>query len=162
MTTTQPTLFDPQPVAPPQLIRIAIDGQPVAKGRGKIGKPIYSQKRGSMFTPVYTPIKTRKYESRISDEAAKVMKGIAPITRVVKVSIWVYVPIPNSMPKKHLSAAMDGTLRPGTKPDIDNYIKSALDGLNTIVIKDDNQVAELRAYKLYSDKPRMIIEVIVL
>lgn len=42
------------------------------------------------------------------------------------------------------------------KPDIDNYLKALLDSMTGIVFKDDGQVVECRARKLYSMKPKII------
>lgn len=43
---------------------------------------------------------------------------------------------------------------PIIKPDLDNYIKSVLDGLNGLAFEDDNQIIRIDAIKLYSDHPR--------
>lgn len=43
----------------------------------------------------------------------------------------------------------------GKKPDIDNYLKALLDSMTGIVFKDDGQVVECKARKLYSLKPRI-------
>ena len=45
------------------------------------------------------------------------------------------------------------------KPDIDNYLKALLDSMTGIVFKDDGQVVECRARKLYSLKPRIEFEI---
>lgn len=47
----------------------------------------------------------------------------------------------------------------GKKPDIDNYLKSLLDSMTGVVFKDDGQVVECRARKLYSLKPRIEFEI---
>jgi Holliday junction resolvase RusA-like endonuclease len=54
---------------------------------------------------------------------------------------------------------LSGFLRPTSRPDTDNYIKSVQDALNGIVWKDDSQVVALIADKWYSDKPRIEIDV---
>ena len=41
------------------------------------------------------------------------------------------------------------------KPDIDNYLKALLDSMTGIVFKDDGQVVECKARKLYSLKPKI-------
>lgn len=45
------------------------------------------------------------------------------------------------------------------KPDIDNYLKALLDSMTGVVFKDDGQVVECRARKLYSMKPRIEFEI---
>jgi len=155
-----PTLFDQMPdMNQPECIRVIVNGTPVAKGRGRIGKPIISKKTGQKFTPVYTPVETRHYEDRIRQAARCAIGDKEPVSGAVTVFVFIYLPIPKSMPKKYIAGAMDGLRRPETKPDIDNYVKSALDGINKIIIHDDNQVAELHAFKHYADQPRMEIEV---
>lgn len=137
---------------------IEIAGQPVAKGRGRIGTmPIKgtSKVRGM----IYTPKKTASYENRIKAAAQEAMIGQNPITGAVFVSVTAYVGIPESWSNKKKAQALAGELLPVTKPDIDNYVKSAFDGINTIIIADDNQVTNCGARKLYSEKPRLFIEV---
>lgn len=134
-------------------IIIEIDGKAVAKGRGKVGK--LADGRVTVFTPAHT----RKYENLIRLAAGKAMGDRDPIDGAVEVFVHVYIDYPKSLSKKKLADAVMGFLKPCTKPDIDNYVKSALDGINTIVIKDDNQVVSLHAYKVYRSKPAMRIEV---
>jgi Holliday junction resolvase RusA-like endonuclease len=52
-----------------------------------------------------------------------------------------------------------GDIRPAKKPDIDNFIKIAMDGLNCVVFCDDNQVVELYAFKQYHETPSLSIVV---
>ncbi len=136
---------------------IEIAGKPEAKGRGRIGR--VQPKNGAAFSTVFTPAHTRKYEAVIREHASRAMEGKNPIVGPVTVFVDVFLAIPASASQKKKAAAIDGQLRPCTKPDIDNYIKSALDGINTIVINDDNQVVELHAKKLFSLRPRMVIDV---
>lgn len=131
---------------------LTIDGKAVAKGRGR-----HAVVNG--HARVFTPAHTRTYENRIKDAAAAAMVGRDPIAGAVEVFVHVYLPYPKSMTKKKMSAAVAGFIRPCTKPDIDNYVKSALDGINAIVIVDDNQVVSLHAHKVYRHKPAMRIEV---
>ena len=48
---------------------------------------------------------------------------------------------------------------PGSRPDLDNFIKAALDGCNEIVFRDDSLVVTIMASKRYSDKPALTIAV---
>lgn len=45
------------------------------------------------------------------------------------------------------------------KPDIDNYLKALLDSMTGIIFKDDGQVVECRARKLYSLNQRIEFEI---
>ena len=132
---------------------IDIDGKPIAKGRGRIGK--LADGRATIFTPTAT----RQNENLIKMAAMRAMDGRDPIEGAVEVFVHVYLDYPKSASKKKLSEMVSGRIRPCTKPDIDNYVKSALDGINTIVFKDDNQVVSLHAHKVYRSKPAMRIEV---
>jgi len=134
-------------------IVIEIDGEPVAKGRGRIGR--MPNGRPVMFTPVAT----RKNENLIKMAAMAAMKGRNPILTAVCVKLAVYIGFNKSMSKKKLKDAEAGFLRPCSKPDLDNFLKSALDGINTIVIRDDSQVVGFEAFKMYRAKPGMRIEV---
>lgn len=66
---------------------------------------------------------------------------------------------PERWSKAKRSAAIAGEILPMWRPDADNYVKAALDALNGIVFNDDAQVCSLSAQKIYSDKPRLRIEV---
>ena len=39
---------------------------------------------------------------------------------------------------------------PTVKPDLDNYIKSVLDAMNGIILKDDSQIVSIEASKKYT------------
>ena len=45
------------------------------------------------------------------------------------------------------------------KPDIDNYVKAVLDGLNGLLFVDDKQIIELTARKKYSESARTEVTV---
>ena len=59
--------------------------------------------------------------------------------------------VPKSYSKKKRIEALEGKIRP-TKADIDNYIKSVLDGLNKKAFKDDRYVYAVLAEKEYSEE----------
>ncbi len=134
-------------------IVIEIDGEPVAKGRGKIGRMANGR------PVIFTPAKTRNNENLIKMAAMGAMKGRDPIKGAVAVKVGVYIAFPKSFSKKKLRDAELGFVRPCVKPDLDNFYKSAMDGLNAIVFVDDNQVVELNGFKMYRTKPGMRIEV---
>jgi Holliday junction resolvase RusA-like endonuclease len=63
---------------------------------------------------------------------------------------------------KRRLAALAGEIAPTARPDLDNYIKAALDAINTIVVTDDAQVVEIRARKQFSDQPKLVATIIPL
>ena len=68
------------------------------------------------------------------------------------------IQIPNSLSKKK-KLELNGTYVI-KKPDIDNYLKSIMDGMNGIIYKDDNQIASINIIKKYVlDNPNSTIEI---
>lgn len=57
------------------------------------------------------------------------------------------IQIPNSLSKKK-KLELNGTYVI-KKPDIDNYLKSVMDAMNSIVYKDDSQIASISIIKKY-------------
>jgi len=137
-------------------IRIVIDGIPVAKARARVR--VVNSAKGS-FASAYTPSSTRKYEDVLRLAAGSSMAGRTPLAGPVKVRVVALLGIPKSLSKAKRADAIEGIIWPVTKPDVDNYAKSALDALNTIVWNDDSQVVDLTISKFYDEKPRLIIEV---
>lgn len=130
------------------MVEVIIDGAPVAKSRaGRNGRQSY------------TPAKTRAFEAHGRMAAQIAMTGKSPITGPVHVDVWAILPIPKSWSQKRQRQAALGSIRPTTKPDVDNYAKSALDACKGIVFEDDSQVDVLMAMKAYGPKPKLIIKV---
>lgn len=134
------------------MIHITIPGAPRGKGRPRFAK------RGN-FVKTYTDAKTVSYENLVAYAGAEAMRGRPPIKGAVNVSMDVNVGIPASWSKKKKQAAIDGEIRPTTKPDLDNIIKAVMDALNDVVWQDDKQVVQLQVAKYYSEKPQVIMVV---
>jgi Holliday junction resolvase RusA-like endonuclease len=79
----------------------------------------------------------------------------APLQIPVQIELAVELPVPTSWSNKRRLAALAGAIVPTSKPDIDNYVKTALDAINTIVVTDDGLVVEIRARKRFSDQPKL-------
>ena len=56
------------------------------------------------------------------------------------------MPIPASWSARKRAAAITGDVLPTGKPDIDNLVKAALDGVRGIVIGDDATLVGLQAW----------------
>lgn len=104
-------------------------------------------KRSGKNIHLYTPIETLQEENMVA-LAYKGSKYSCP----VRVVIHIFRCLPKKRPKKVLKEA------DVYKPDIDNIIKSILDGLNGIAYEDDRQVVEIMAIK--HDRTRRDHEVV--
>ena len=119
-------------------------------------KPIAKQRpRLSKSNNVYTPTQTKVFENII-----KLCYGNRHFydKEYIKVSILFKFEVPKSYSKKKHLEAIQGKIRP-TKADIDNYIKSVLDGLNRVAWSDDRYVAEIEASKIFSNEDEIEITI---
>jgi Holliday junction resolvase RusA-like endonuclease len=130
-------------------ITIVIDGAAVAKGRPRMTR------RGI----TYTPAATRKYEAHGRLAAQLAMEGRTPIAVPVRMVAQVELPIPSSWSQRRRSAAIAGDIRPTSRPDIDNYLKAAMDAINEIVVADDSLIVELDARKRYGADPKLVLTI---
>lgn len=124
-------------------IEFTINGECVPKARPRFSK----------FGHVYTTPKTRAYENIVKSTA--IDNRVPCITTALRVELIIYKSIPKSFSKKKRELANEGKIYPVVKPDIDNYVKSVLDGLNGVLFMDDKQIVDFRAIKKYSDNPRV-------
>lgn len=125
----------------------SVPGEPVAKARARV---FYNKNARRVMA--YTPNKTATYEQFIKLVAMDHFK--APILGPVYLEIKIYRSIPKSFSNILTTMAEAGDIRPTTRPDCDNYLKSCLDGLVGIAFKDDSQVVSLYVHKYYSSTPR--------
>ena len=130
-----------------ETITITVNGEAVAKGRPRVTR------RGF----VYTPANTRKYEAHVRLAAQMAMGSRAPITVPARAEIVINLPVPTSWSGKRRDAALRGDIRPASRPDADNYIKVALDAINTNVVTDDSLIVDLRAVKQNASVPQLTI-----
>lgn len=127
------------------MIRFEIPGEPVSKARPRHGNG-----------HTYTPTKTKNFEKLVGMKykaaGGEIFEG------PVSVTIAVWYQVRPSWPK-YKRTAMIG--QPHTsKPDLDNVIKSILDGLNGSAWEDDAQVSKVRAAKHWYDGEPMTIVIV--
>lgn len=140
------------------MIRFVVPGHPVAKGRARSG-------RTANGAPVhYTPVKTQRYEALVKMAAAKAMNGSPPHDRSVPLSMLIVatVPIPGSWSGKKTLRAINQTVLPTGRPDVDNFVKIALDGCKGVVFADDSSVVRLETRKEYGVVPGLTVQVVPL
>jgi len=121
----------------PDAIRIEYEGEPVAKGRPRLGR-----------AGIYTPSKTLQFEHNLAWVARSQIKQ--PLFGPILLEVSFRLPRPKET--KFLYPP---------KPDLDNLIKY-LDALNGIAWKDDSQIATIwgaKRYCLTSEKPGISIAI---
>jgi Holliday junction resolvase RusA-like endonuclease len=134
------------------MIQFTINGETVAQGRPRAGKTRTGK------TVVYDPTKSRDYKQFVKLIASQ-NRPSQPYEGPIMMQIDVYKQIPKSMPKYKRELALEGKLRPTTKPDTSNYAKGIEDALNGIIYKDDSQIVSSVINKFYSETPRVDITV---
>lgn len=107
---------------------------------------------------MYDPEKVKKFKKELS-RLAKLHYRDDPLDGALEIEVSFYRPVQKSLSKKERARRLSGEHRPTVKPDLDNYIKSALDGLNGVLWTDDARIVDLHAHKYYSDRPRIEITV---
>lgn len=140
------------------MIRFTVPGAPVAKGRPRIGRTRTGQ------AVAITPAKTRSYEGLVALAAQRVMGAREPFARTVPLSMLVVatLPIPASWSGKKQTAAVDQRVLPTGRPDLDNFVKAALDGCIGVVFADDSSVVRLETRKEYGRTPGLTVQVVPL
>ena len=131
--------------------RFFVPGEPVAKGRPR-ASTIGGKAR------LYTPAKTQNYENLVRLACTNIVA--APLFGPCAVSVEAVLPIPQSWSEKRTRAALDGAEKPTKRPDLDNYLKAILDGMNGVAFADDCQVVEISARKRYGSRPGVWVELI--
>ena len=133
------------------MIKLTFDFPPVAQARPRAT-------RFGRGIRLYDLEQVHVYKAQLAESAQFMYHG-EPLTGPLVVTIKFYRAIQQSETKKRHRLKAQGTIRPPKKPDLDNYIKSTLDGLNGVLWVDDNEIVELHTGKYYSDHPRIEIEV---
>jgi len=102
------------------------------------GKPVPKERpRRGKYGNMYTPEKTKEYEKLIANNARMVIPE--PLKGNVRIEIKLY------------TRKVTG--------DLDNYIKTILDGLNSVAYDDDKQVTTIYAQRFESEIERVEIYV---
>jgi len=119
-------------------IKFEVPGNPVAKGRPRFAN------RGK-FVRVYTPKKTTDFEKLVGMNALNA--GVRQLSGAITAEIKYFFELPKSKCRKRNPVVEQIKT---TKPDIDNCVKSILDGLNKIAFSDDSIVWKITAEKWHA------------
>lgn len=133
-------------IEPKMQREFTIDLCPTVKGR-----PRFSRKTGRAFTPE----KTRSAERETADLLEKVYQyDIIEKGTPIAICLTFYLPRPKS-------ASKEKRPWPDVRPDVDNFVKLALDAMQGIVFEDDSQIIECNCRKLYADAGEPRTEVVI-
>lgn len=110
---------------------VVVPGKPVPMGRPRVSF-------GGGAPRARTPERTRAWVSRIHGFA---MAAASSCGWRPRGDDWLAIEIEVS-PQRNASGSDPA---PGARGDLDNHVKSALDGLNGIAYRDDGQVVEIAA-----------------
>lgn len=124
-----------------------VPGDPVPKARPRINTTSHR---------AYTPVKTKKFEELVKIEYLR-SNGKKTETGAVVLGVLFKMPIPVKTKKVDVKKMISGKILPTKRPDLDNLVKSILDGLNGVAYLDDNQVVEINAKKVYSETPETVV-----
>ena len=135
------------------MIEFKVDGKPVpAQRMTQRGK--FVKKNAQRYLSYKSMVKliARNYMAK---------NRLQPLQEQLRVDIDFYYQIPKSYSRKQIQAITDsdGKLRPKSKGDIDNLVKSITDSMNKICYEDDLQISELYARKLYGDTDHVTVSI---
>lgn len=72
----------------------------------------------------------------------------------IELHLVFYMPIPKNTSKKKKELMINNEIKHQKNKDIDNLIKFIMDAMNGVAFKDDRQIWNITASKLYSTEPR--------
>ena len=133
------------------LVTFKVPGKPQGKGRPRFA-------RVGKFVRTYTDSKTKTNEDTIKQIASIAMGASKPLETALEAFIYISLAIPPSYSKKRKEACLNGSEKPTTRGDIDNFCKQVMDSCNGIIYVDDRQIISLHSTKVYGEP---YIEVII-
>ena len=103
----------------------------------------------------------KAYQLNIQAKVKEHWRGRPPLEETpLEIRLKFFRDYPNRLPKKpelYQQRVIEALCR---KPDVDNLVKGAIDGIKGIVFKDDNMVVKVIAEKSFSHEPHTTIEIL--
>lgn len=130
---------------------LTIECEPLGKARPRVTAH-------GPFAHAYTPKKTKDYELKIKNEYLQKYGYKNILEGPIEANIKAYFSTPKSVSKRIKNEMLNNFIGHTTKPDTDNVCKAILDALNGVAYKDDSQIIRMKSEKLYSEIPRIEIE----
>ena len=140
----------PQPKIDGGTWTLTVPGEPIAKGRPKLGVV-------NGHAHAFTPKRTRTYEDIIRQTAIREWKRPLIAERPIWMRATFVRAIPASWSIKKKNAASAGQVQPIGRPDLDNFWKACVDAMNGVVYVDDALIVEMAARKVYGAVPNVTV-----
>ncbi len=135
-------------------IIFTVPGKPQGKARARTG---YNPKVGRVTS--HTPGNTILYENYIKTCYMQTTDHMFCNGEPLYVCITAcFEPVKNTS-KKQRERMLNGEIFPTKKPDIDNIVKAVLDALNGLAYKDDTQVVQVTANKVYGERAHVGVSI---
>jgi len=131
-----------------QLINMTVPGEP---------KPWQVWVRMSAPTPGYLEFKA--YQQTIQAKCLEAWATKPLIETAVEINLVFIKSYPNNLPKREANRERRLKEALCRKPDLDNMVKAAIDGVKGTVLKDDTVVVKLSAEKRFGPEPMTMITV---
>ena len=134
-------------------MRFIVEGKVQGKARART---FFNHNTGKMQS--ITPEQTKSYEELIR-WSYKASGGKYLGKNSIELSIKAYYSIPQAFSRVKREQALQGEIRPMTRPDIDNITKVVLDALNGVAYYDDKQVVSVSCEKWYGEMGCLVVEI---
>ena len=131
-----------------QLINMTVPGEP---------KPWQVWVRMSAPTPGYLEFKA--YQQTIQAKCLEAWATKPLIETAVEINLVFIKSYPNNLPKREANRERRLKEALCRKPDLDNMVKAAIDGVKGTVLKDDTVVVRVTAEKRFGPEPKTVITV---
>jgi Holliday junction resolvase RusA-like endonuclease len=118
-------------------------------------------KNGKMFVRDDNP-RTREWKDRVGQVAGELMRNRELYPGPLKLTVVFYRPRPKGHYTSKGGLTRSAPKHPITKPDLTKLIRPLEDALRGIVFKDDAQICQTHAGKLYGEPARVEVKVQVL
>ena len=130
------------------LINMTVPGEP---------KPWQVWVRMSAPTPGCLEFKA--YQATIQAKCLAAWRNKPLIETAVEINLMFIKSYPNNLPKREASRERRLKEALCRKPDLDNMVKAAIDGIKGTVLKDDTVVVRITAEKRFGPEPMTVITV---
>ena len=101
----------------------------------------------------------KAYQETVKAKCLEVWRNKPLIETAVEINLVFIKSYPNNLPKREANRERRLKEALCRKPDLDNMVKAAIDGVKGIIIKDDTVVVRLTAEKRFGPEPMTMITV---